>query len=230
MRPVDKGVDRGSFNPYSDAQRPLAELLGDYCSYCERWIPSGIHIEHKRPKNDYAGESTLWTNFLLSCANCNSGKGHGVLELAHFVWPDSENTLRAFRYDSEGRVIAEAGPDVEVSDMIHRTWRMLGLNRHPDASVAGMRLPTKKDMRWLHRRDAWKKAKYYLDALAVSGSQDRKQDVVAFAVERGMFSVWISVFYGDTDMRLRLIEAFPGTARDCFDGGASPVARPGRKL
>ena len=51
MRPVDKGADRGEFNPYTDAQAPLIELLGMNCSYCERWIASAIHVEHKIPKS-----------------------------------------------------------------------------------------------------------------------------------------------------------------------------------
>ena len=132
MRPVDKGPDQGVFNPYKDAQQPLVKQIGEYCSYCERWIASAIHVEHKRPKNDYPKEKFLWDNFLLSCSNCNSGKGSGNLELVDYVWPDTDNTFLAYCYDAEGRVFVSQNLDAHLSEKAHRTWIMLGLNRHPD--------------------------------------------------------------------------------------------------
>ena len=71
MRPVNKGGDLGDFNPYNDAQQPLISRLGENCSYCERWIAGGIHVEHKLPKGEYPNFKLKWTNFLLACGNCN---------------------------------------------------------------------------------------------------------------------------------------------------------------
>jgi hypothetical protein len=38
------------------------------------------------------------------------------------------------------------------------------------------------------------------------------------------------VFADDPDMRRRFIDAFPGTARDCFDTSGNPVNRPGGRI
>ena len=230
MRPIDKTPDRGSFLKYEDAQQPLTVQLGEYCSYCERWIASAIHVEHKLPKNDYPAEKLKWTNFLLSCSNCNSGKGHGALILDDFVWPDVDNTFLAFQYDAEGRVVARTGLVNDLDNKVHSTWQMLGFNRHPDRHTPGMQRPTKKDHRWLHRRDAWQLAIRLKNGLAVSDTQERRADIASVAIQRGMFSIWMSVFENDVDIRRRLIAAFPGTAGQCFDAQGRSVFRAGGQL
>lgn len=230
MRPVDKGVDQGEFNPHNDAQQPLMEQLGEYCSYCERWIASGIHVEHKKPKKEYPQDQYRWRNFLLSCCNCNSGKGHGELDLLDYVWPDCDNTFRAFLYDSEGRVLPQSGYGNDLDTKLKKTWLMLGLDRHPDVRTPGIQMPTVKDKRWIHRREAWIKALRYRNKLALCDTSELRADIVEMATERGMFSIWMSVFHDDSNLRRRLIEAFPGTATDCFDSVGQPVQRPGGQL
>lgn len=230
MRPIDKTPDRGSFPKYEDAQQPLTGLLGAYCSYCERWIASAIHVEHKLPKSDYPVEKLKWANFLLSCNNCNSGKGHGKLILDDYVWPDVDNTFLAFQYDAEGRVLARTGLVNDLDSKVHRTWKMLGFDRHPDRLTAGMQEPTKKDLRWLHRREAWQRATRLKNGLAVSDTQERRAAIADMATERGMFSIWMTVFENDVDIRQRLIVAFPGTAGQCFDAHGRAVLRAGGQL
>jgi hypothetical protein len=41
--------------------------------------------------------------------------------------------------------------------------------------------------------------------------------------------VWLTVFGGDADMRLRFLHAFLGTSGigECFDANANPIQRPG---
>ena len=109
MRPVDKGADLGEFRPYNNAQQPLIDRLGQNCSYCERWIAGGIHVEHKKPKDPYPILKFQWDNFLLACSNCNSSKGSDRFELSDYLWPDSDNTLRIFEYAEEGKILPVEG-------------------------------------------------------------------------------------------------------------------------
>ena len=230
MRPLDKGEDLGEFNPYQNAQQPLVDRLGEYCSYCERWIASGIHVEHKKPKNDYPEEKYRWNNFLLSCSNCNSGKGHGELNLGDYLWVDSDNTFRAFVYDSEGRILPKTVYDETLNDKIKRTWLMLGLNRHPDKFTNGHEKPTEKDKRWLRRKQAWQKAEKRKQELAINDTPQRRAEIVEMACERGFWSVWMAVFADDINVRHLLIQEFKGTSQACFDINTQPIHRTGGQL
>ncbi|MDD4964982.1 MAG: HNH endonuclease, partial [Gallionella sp.] len=141
MRPIDKGADRGAFSKYQDAQKLLIEQLGEYCSYCERWLATSIAVEHKKPKQKHPEDEFLWHNFLLSCANCNSTKQGDEINLDEFIWPDADNTFRAFIYDEEGRVIPKQDfSDAKINQQIYATWQMLGLNRHEDVYSLPIRL------------------------------------------------------------------------------------------
>lgn len=230
MRPIDKGNDLGEIKPYENAQQSLTERIGEYCSYCERWIASGIHIEHKKPKHDYPEDEFQWNNFLLACGNCNSGKGHGKLNLDDYLWPDTDNTYRAFTYDSEGRVLVNASYTESLNQKIEKTWKILGLNKHPDIAIPGQQMPTSKDKRWLHRQQAWQNAEKRKNQLAAYDTSDRRDEIVEMALQRGFWSIWMAVFQYDVDMRRRLITAFPGTANDCFDQDTQPLPRSGGQI
>ncbi|MBH1972137.1 HNH endonuclease [Moraxellaceae bacterium AER2_44_116] len=227
MRPINKGVYLYRLAKYEDAQQPLVVRLGEYCSYCERWIASAIHVEHKKPKKEYPTEQYSWGNFLLSCSNCNSSKSHGEMQLGDYLWPDADNTFCIFEYDEEGRVLPRLGFDEEVQEKIIKTWQLTGLNKHPDINVFdGMEKPSDKDNRWSHRSMAWRKAIRYKEGLKIVDSLERRHEAVEMAKERGMFSVWMAVFQDNVEMCRLLIDAFPNTAKDCFDSQGKPIQRP----
>ena len=233
MRPINKGVDRGDFDPYQDAQQPLIDQLGEFCSYCERWVSSGIHVEHKLPKGRYKNEVCKWTNFLLSCMNCNSGKASGELILTDYLWPDTDNTFRVFTYDAEGRVKVSLSLSGQERTLANATWKMVNLNRHPDVG-AGFEKPTTKDNRWLHRSQDWKIAINEKKSLEMLSNHPKiayfKEKAVNTAAQRGLFSIWMSVFESDIEMKNLLIQKFQGTASDCFDDNGDAVARPGGQI
>ncbi len=52
-----------------------------------------------------------------------------------------------------------------------------------------------------------------------------RNKIIQLAKATGFWSVWMTVFSEDVDMRRRLIAAFPGTSRACFDEQARPVPR-----
>jgi uncharacterized protein (TIGR02646 family) len=228
MRPVNKGADQGEFIPYGDAQKPLTDQIGDYCSYCERWVCSGIHIEHKKPKDKYPNDEFAWENFLLACVNCNSSKGSDDLELTDYVWPDRDNTSRAFQYLKEGIIIPVTGFSQDIDLMIKNTWELVGLNKHPNTfSYDGIIKPTIKDKRWIHRRDEWLNASRKKESLAKYDTPERQEDMVDIALQRGMFSIWYGVFHDHLDMKRRLVTAFLGTELTCFDQSYDAIERIG---
>lgn len=226
MRPVDKGQDLGEFEPYKNAQQPLIDQLGEYCNYCERWIASGIHVEHKLPQYNYPEHKFSWRNFLLACNNCNPSKGHGQLEISDYVWPDYDNTFLAFIYDAEGRVLPNISHTLLINQKIANTWQLLGFNKHPDLYTQGHKKPSIKDKRWLHRQQAWQKAARRKDQLQSNDTPQRRMEIVEMAIERGFWSIWMTVFEDDADMRQRLIDSFSGTCTTCFDDNTQPIQRP----
>jgi uncharacterized protein (TIGR02646 family) len=225
MRPVNKGTSPQNYQQYGDAQPHLIERLGRYCSYCERKIPTGIAVEHKRPKTKYPREELNWDNFLLSCLNCNSAKQAKKIILSSYIWPDIDNTFRAFEYTEQGIIRVRRDISKKLRHKANRTLSLLGLDKHPGAH----RKPTDRDYRWMDRRDQWNKAvqsKVQLEQYDTPGQRDI---IVKFAQD-GLFSVWMEVFREDQDMKIRLLQAFPGTAVDCFDAACKAIARAGGAL
>lgn len=225
MRPVDKGAPPRVFLTYGEALPDLWARVGRFCSYCGRFVPSGLAVEHKRPWSRYPAEKLAWTNFLLGCLNCNSSKAHPKVNSARFLWPDTDNTLRAFTYTSDGRVRAERSMPKRLRRKANRTLFLLGLDKHPGAH----REPTDRDLRWSDRRMEWAKASQCkADLLAYDTPQQR--DLIVKLAENGNFSVWWTVFAGDLDMRSRLRAAFVGTCPNSFDAGGNLKPKQGGQI
>ena len=227
MRPVDKGLSPGTFTSYDQAKPTLTERIGDYCSYCERQIETNLAIEHVRPKSLDTHLGLEWSNFLLGCANCNSSKGDSPVDIDDFLWPDTENTIRAFSYNEGGIVEPALGLSPELEAKAWASIRLTGLDKYPGNPN---KTPTKADQRWLRRLEALTKARRARNIVNGNDTPETRELAVEVCMGKGMLSIWYTVFEGDADMRRRLIEAFPGTAPDCFDANADPVARPGGKL
>lgn len=225
MRPVSKGVAPMLYTRYGNAQPHLVEAIDRFCSYCERHIPVGIHVEHKRPKQSHPSLELEWSNFLLACTNCNSSKGNFKVRLRRYLWPDEDNTLLAFTYYAGGVVRANKALPKKLRSKANRTLEMYGLQKRPGGYVE----PSDRDYRWKDRREEWDKAVLFRQELQDHDTPGQRALIVA-AATKGMFSVWWTVFSGDVDMRRRLREAFVGTDPASFDAGENPVARPGGQL
>lgn len=225
MRPVDRGPAPRTFREYGEALPYLSARLGRFCSYCGRFVPTGLAVEHKRPRIRYPTEERRWDNFLLACLNCNSGKGHARISLHRYLWPDTDNTLRAFNYSEDGRMYAARSIGKRLRRKANRTIRLLGLDKYP----GGYREPTDRDLRWNDRRMEWMKASQCKNELAHLDTPRQRQLIVALA-SNGIFSVWWAVFSSDPDMRSRLRGAFVGTCPNSFDAKENLQARPGGQL
>lgn len=227
MRPVERGADPGPFLDYRMAAPHLIERLGDYCSYCERQIETHLAVEHMKPKFHHPGLRTVWDNFLLACTNCNSCKGDAPVNLPDHLWPDVDNTMRAFEYQRGGIIAASATLDANLARKAEATIVLMGLDKDPGNPG---REPSISDRRWLRRQEAWQKAEHCKTLLARKDCQEFRAVIVEVALGRGEFSIWWTAFQGDADMRRRLREAFVGTANACFDDGESLVARIGGQV
>ena len=228
MRPIERGPAPRQYSRYGNAIGDLEDQLGQYCSYCERRIVINLAVEHISPKSLDPERELDWDNFLLGCTNCNSVKGNKPTDGVKFVWPDKDNTLRAFEYKEGGLVEANPILSDNLIKKANKTITLVGLHRHP-GQPRRLR-PADRDKRWLHREEAWKLAIKNRDALNSYDIEPMRELVIDLAKNIGFFSVWMKVFESDSDMRRRLIDAFIGTSPDCFDKNGNITPRPGGQL
>ncbi|ASF45600.1 HNH endonuclease [Methylovulum psychrotolerans] len=234
MRPVCRGDvptdEQGNpigFKKYGDARDELIDRIGDYCCYCESPLQTPA-VEHIQPKSLEPILETTWSNFLLACQNCNSIKNDQPINannLHVYFWPDTDNTLRGFFYEKDCAPQIHAALTQEHQQIAGKTLALTGLDREP-----GHPKLSKQDRRWIKRKEAWGKAERAKLRLSIHTSQEMYGSIIDTATSTGFWSIWMSVFQDDHDMRRYLIQAFTGTSVDCFDQDTQPVARPGGKL
>jgi len=234
MRPVARGSrpqdSQGrdvQFSEYAQARRDLISRMGEYCSYCEMHLDSSLAVEHVKPKQPPGAAAVDqaraldWDNFLLACTNCNSTKGNTEVDMSQYLWPDRDNTSRAFRY-SEGGLVSPALTD-DLEKKAINTMKLTGLDKYPTNDSKA------SDRRWENRREAWDIAQRSKKNLQNCNAPEMRDQIAISAKAQGYWSVWLAVFKDDPDMLERFIRVFPGTCADCFDvaAGYAPVARTG---
>lgn len=223
MRPISRGPAPNTYIRYQDAIGDLEARLGTYCTYCERRLPISLAVEHISPKRIARHLETSWDNFLLGCTNCNSVKGDALVDLDEWLWPDRDNTLRAFSY-SEGGFVQTTGIAEEQAE---RLLDLVGLRRH--GAFPG-RQPAARDKRWKDREQVFAIAQKQRDILPRLPEETREealQLIVDAAVGWGFFSCWLAVFHDNPAFCRQLIARMPGTAADCFDNSGIPIPRAG---
>lgn len=223
MRPVEKGSAPAIYTNYADALPDLVQRIGRYCSYCERYITTNLAVEHVQPKSLASALALLWSNFLVACVNCNSCKGDTAITLADYLWPDNDNTIRAYQYSAGGIVTPHSTLSTVLTTKAQASLTLVGLDRIPNAAIP----PTPQDLRWNHRREAWGKATFAHQRLATNNTTEMREQIIDTATSTGFFSIWWTVFSADADMRSRLRLAFVGTCPDSFDasGNLKPRSR-----
>jgi hypothetical protein len=233
MRPVIRGSIPSSngkplvFTQYRQARDPLIARIGDYCSYCEMPCNEGPDVEHVRPKGGEAGSPQLelaWENFLLGCCYCNSIKQDKAIDLSKYYWPDRDNTFKPFRYERDR--VPQLVSNLPRKDQLRAkdTLTLTGLDREP-----GHNDFSDRDRRWIKRCEAWGKALRARDRLHKRPNSHMREQILDTATSTGFFSIWMTVFQGDIDMRKLFLKAFPGTSGigECFDSNTNPLPRPG---
>jgi len=216
--PVDsKGMPK-TFAVYKYARADLIEVLGRYCSFCERHIATSLHVEHVLPKDHFPELICEWSNFLLACVNCNSTKGATKVSRKLYLFPDQDNTFRALQYHKGGKVTPHISLLPPQKGKATRLISLIGLDRLPTNN------PTASDLRWVDRHEAWGKATKRLD--------DYKAKIITIdhitelCLAKGNWSIWMTVFMDFPEVRVSLINAFLGTS-DCFGALGEPIQRHG---
>lgn len=222
MRPVERGpvaqvagVDK-VYRTYQNARGDLVERLDECCSYCGMHLDASLAVEHVRPKDPNPALERTWTNFLLACTNCNSHKGDEDVVLADHLWPDTDNTDYAYEYGPDALVGVNPTLGPVDAARAQATLTLVGLDVDPGVS------PTVSDRRWINRQEKWRLAirkKAQIDAATVDADALR-ETVADLAYESGFWSVWMTVFRTDPDMRSRIANCTRGTA---VHGGSTPA-------
>jgi len=238
MRPVNKKqigesialedgtthVVQEDYLDYHDARPVLLANLGRYCSYCEDYFKSGTNLqtEHVQPKGlevsgvkPYAGLATKWENFLLGCATCNGkgNKGSKDVELENIHLPHRNNTYLSLIYKEAGVVIPNPNLKGKSLSNSEALIKLVGLDKE-DSDTDG---------RCGMRREAWQKAINYLDDYKNGDIQ--LNYLIDYIKIYGCWSIWFTVFIDFREVRQALVEQFPGTSRECFDGDFNPIPR-----
>ncbi|MCG8459643.1 MAG: HNH endonuclease, partial [Holophagales bacterium] len=232
VRPVLRGPSPrpDDFDDFRDAFPELIARLGRYCSYCERPILTNLAVEHVQPKKGPFGRPELegrWENFLLGCVNCNSTKKDKEVVFTDLLFPDRDNTFRAFLYTADGEISPDPQLDPGLTETAEATLKLTGLDKPIDEAFDENGMLIALD-RVAQRMEIWAQAEEALALLAAQPTNEAlKQIVAALAKATGFFSVWMTVFEQDPDTRQRLIDVFPGT-RDsaCFDPATAATVSP----
>lgn len=236
MRPVDKGQSPYiTVASYQDAEPYLEDRLGKYCSYCEMRINNQLAVEHKESKNS-GGSLSDWDNLLLSCSYCNARKKEKIKkgEAGKWLWPDRDNTFLAFTYKKGVPALAEEVLKAVSQDAYEKAKSLfegIALDYRPGMTESQVEQKKYADKRWMVRHETLSVAEESRDIWEKCEDQESKEiqiyNIVSQAKGYGFFSVWMEVFAGVTEVRKALIEAFPGTAKNCFDENGEPVRRSG---
>ncbi len=232
MRPIERGAppqdEQGNdvvFLHYSEARDPLIQRIGDFCSYCEVTMHNSVDVEHVLPKSRHADLERTWSNLLVACSYCNPTKSDKDVTLSDYFWPDTDNTARAFVYELDQPPQVAGDLTEEEKGIAQQTLELTGVDRAP-----GHRQLSPRDRRWRKRREVWGVALLERANLRDNDTPQQRASAIQVALSRGFWSVGMQVFYDDLDMRERLINAFPGTAHNCFDGETQCVPRPDGNL
>jgi len=235
MRPVQRGnsPQTSDFLNYTDAKQHLVSRLGRYCSYCERHVATNLAVEHIQPKGlpAYTVLKGRWDNFLLGCVNCNSTKKDKNVVLSNVLIPDRDNTFAAFEYRADGRI--EVLGTVNKVQRIHakQLLSLVGLDKQIQVVLDENGKQVALD-RVAQRMEVWGIAQEaQSDVDANPGNEAVRRGAIRTAQGEGFFSIWMTVFATDVNMRNRLIDAFSGTrGSGCFDPSTTQPTCPAPNL
>ncbi|MEN8618409.1 HNH endonuclease [Shewanella baltica] len=233
MRPV---LRRGAplntdFKDYRDAFVPLLKRIGigefnnlqiaQYCSYCERVIPTNLAIEHIKHKDANPALMNRWSNFLLGCVNCNSTKGQKIVDFKGLYLPDRDNTFKALTYTPQGRVTPNQQLSAHQKQLAQNTIDLVGLDVPIQRSIDGVAIDRRSQ-----RLNAY--------LLALDTLEDYENDILNPAHQKlvvksmlttGFFSIWMAVFSDHPHIMSLFISAMKGTSESgCFDANAQTIS------
>ncbi|MFN0199971.1 MAG: HNH endonuclease [Bacteroidia bacterium] len=226
MRPVHKQKNYLTYTQYGDAKPLLINQLGQFCSYCERYVnpESALEVEHVLYKDKYTRLETSWRNFLLSCKHCNTIKGQKEIDFSHIHLPHLHNTFLSFTYQPSGKItINSAIKGTSEEPKAQALMGLVGLDREPSNKKYNS-----SDNLVEKRRNAWALAKRYLDKYEASPPTTDIDCLIDLVRSNGFWSIWMKVFENHTEVRKELITVFDVPRTACFDN-TTTIPKPRRK-
>jgi uncharacterized protein (TIGR02646 family) len=230
MKPVTKGPPPRRYSSYKDAKPDLIHQLGSHCSYCEVFgAPTFLDVEHIYPKHAHPRHKNDWDNFLIACPSCNSkknshlgsGRQRGLTK--RFLWPHLDNTLRAFRYFSDGRVVPAASLARSHRKLASNTIEMVGFMVSP----AKARAYSARSIAYTGasiREEVWREVESIRTDYLDRPSASRARFFANHAAKRGYFSIWMEVFRDRPEFRRELISSFKADPA-CFGRNTQTVPK-----
>ena len=210
-------IIKETYSSYGKARKVLLANFGNYCSYCENYLPNGalFQTEHVQPKglDKYVHLKTVWNNFLLSCATCNTKKGDTDVVYDHIHLPHLNNTYMSLVYKEAG--VVEPNPELPPISRSN-AQALIDLVRLGDPD-------SETDFRCSVRRQMWDKAQMYLKKY--EAGEYELGAMIEDIKERCCWSIWFTVFIEHEEVRKALVEEFHGTSRECFDENYMPKYR-----
>ncbi|HHR6077859.1 TPA: HNH endonuclease [Providencia alcalifaciens] len=231
MRPIRRNNSpiQGNFAKYEDAKNDLVSRLGFYCSYCERRINTLLAIEHIEPKDGAFGKPHLqcvWTNFLLSCQNCNSCKGAKEVIIQNILLPDRDNTYYAYVYKDDGVIEVRSSLPNATKLKAKNTLMLVGLDKAQTRSLDENKQQVALD-RISQRMQVIASAKETLLLYEETPIPNMLKMVIKQASAEGFFSIWMSVFDAHPIVKIELIRTFNGVEDSgCFDMSKASTITP----
>ena len=221
MRPIKKANSPGTFSNYDEYKPFLVDQLDFFCSYCERRIPTFLAVEHKQPKglSQYALLICDWNNLLLACPNCNSAKKDKNVNLLDYFFPDRDNTFYAFDYDEDGQVnpASHLSSNPVLQKKAQDTIDLVALNKYHNPNWTTDEILQGAIQRFGQRLNCFKDAEISLIHYNANPSPQLAISISLTAKYSGFFSIWMRVFENCPEVRKEIINAYKGTAIDCFD-------------
>jgi len=216
MRPIRRGKynKQNLIEKYQQAKKPLIEIMGEFCCYCERHLSEKeLDVEHILPKEYFSLFERTWVNLLLACGSCNSRKGTKKIIFREVFLPDVDNTFFAFSYYADGSIVPNLKLNKEQESIANNTLEFFGLTKNSDSFVTFLQPK---------RMEAWGEIEEFLRDYE-KGNVNIKSIIKTYKY-MGFFSIWMTIFQDHPDVKNALINASPSTRESgCFDMYANPI-------
>ncbi len=220
MRPLDKSLfttNQAEYKPYGNAKPDLILAIGTYCSYCEReGFSSALDVEHINCKDDNPLEEFLWSNFLLSCKNCNSIKEKKTIDYTNTILPHLHNTFFPFEYIESGYIKIKDIVTEPLRSCTHNLIKLVGLDRRPGTIDYSW-----KDSRWQERKQVWEISEKYKQKYIINNCDI--ETIVDLSKSYGFWSIWMNAFENFPEVQTELINSFVGTNKAYFHPILTPL-------
>ena len=145
--------------------------------------------------------------------------------LANHLLPDRDNTAAAYDYTMDGKITLAAGLTASQQALEKNTLSLVGLDKRLNQVTDSNGQLVAVD-RVRQRLEVWLIAQVSKDDLQMNSNDAFRRQIARTATGHGFFSIWMTVFQDDPDVRKLLINEFAGTAADCFDPNTTQVVSP----